>query len=265
MSCTEARPGTCFVVSCRGVCVRVCVWCIWNVWVHISICLTIHTSMCNENIPISLNHARYIPAWYMYMSYFTSCDKCITCWNQQIFILLKTKFKKILQASPKEFEENCELREHGLLEAGFDTFVMTSVCHSSSEVVFWTIGWIVYRELLIGYGVPLIVFRAMLRVLRTYVCVCITLRASWRCHVSIDVDCFYYHSWRNNVVIAFGTLSSFTNYESWVKRMDLWIIMCAWRMTHDSWLMTHDLSLYSYIYIYKYIYIYVYIYVYPCM
>jgi len=22
-------------------------------------------------------------------------------------------------------------------------------------------------------------------------------------------DCFYYHSWRNNVVIAFGTLSSF--------------------------------------------------------
>jgi len=26
------------------------------------------------------------------------------------------------------------------------------------------------------------------------------------CH---DDDCFYYHSWRNNVVIAFGTLSSF--------------------------------------------------------
>jgi len=24
-----------------------------------------------------------------------------------------------------------------------------------------------------------------------------------------DEDCFYYHSWRNNVVIAFGTLSSF--------------------------------------------------------
>jgi len=24
-----------------------------------------------------------------------------------------------------------------------------------------------------------------------------------------DDDCFYYHSWRNNVVIAFGTLSSF--------------------------------------------------------
>jgi len=23
-----------------------------------------------------------------------------------------------------------------------------------------------------------------------------------------DDDCFYYHSWRNNVVIAFGTLSS---------------------------------------------------------
>jgi len=25
---------------------------------------------------------------------------------------------------------------------------------------------------------------------------------------SHDDDCFYYHSWRNNVVIAFGTLSS---------------------------------------------------------
>jgi len=25
-------------------------------------------------------------------------------------------------------------------------------------------------------------------------------------------DCFYYHSWRNNVVIAFGTLSSFLTY-----------------------------------------------------
>ena len=24
----------------------------------------------------------------------------------------------------------------------------------------------------------------------------------------VDDDCFYYHSWRNNVVIAFGTLSS---------------------------------------------------------
>ena len=24
-----------------------------------------------------------------------------------------------------------------------------------------------------------------------------------------DDDCFYYRSWRNNVVIAFGTLSSF--------------------------------------------------------
>ena len=27
--------------------------------------------------------------------------------------------------------------------------------------------------------------------------------------VFYDDDCFYYHSWRNNVVIAFGTLSSF--------------------------------------------------------
>ena len=28
-------------------------------------------------------------------------------------------------------------------------------------------------------------------------------------HYFDDDDCFYYHSWRNNVVIAFGTLSSF--------------------------------------------------------
>jgi len=28
-------------------------------------------------------------------------------------------------------------------------------------------------------------------------------------HLRNDDDCFYYHSWRNNVVIAFGTLSSF--------------------------------------------------------
>ena len=27
-----------------------------------------------------------------------------------------------------------------------------------------------------------------------------------------DDDCFYYHSWRNNVVIAFGTLSSFLTW-----------------------------------------------------
>jgi len=27
--------------------------------------------------------------------------------------------------------------------------------------------------------------------------------------IFVDDDCFYYHSLRNNVVIAFGTLSSF--------------------------------------------------------
>ena len=27
--------------------------------------------------------------------------------------------------------------------------------------------------------------------------------------VSVDDDCFYHYSWRNNVVIAFGTFSSF--------------------------------------------------------
>ena len=30
--------------------------------------------------------------------------------------------------------------------------------------------------------------------------------------VTDDDDCFYYHSWRHNVVIAFGTLSSFLTY-----------------------------------------------------
>jgi len=27
-----------------------------------------------------------------------------------------------------------------------------------------------------------------------------------------DDDCFFYHAWRNNVVIAFGTLASFLTY-----------------------------------------------------
>jgi len=34
-----------------------------------------------------------------------------------------------------------------------------------------------------------------------------------------DADCFYYHSWRNNVVIAFGTLSSFC----------VCLCLCMWR------------------------------------
>ena len=34
------------------------------------------------------------------------------------------------------------------------------------------------------------------------------LRFCFKCNAGDD-DCFYYHSWRNNVVIAFGTLSSF--------------------------------------------------------
>jgi len=34
-----------------------------------------------------------------------------------------------------------------------------------------------------------------------FVCLCL-------CMCVYDDDCFYYHSWRNNVVIAFGTLSS---------------------------------------------------------
>jgi len=38
------------------------------------------------------------------------------------------------------------------------------------------------------------------------ICVCVCV-CRWKC--ACDDDCFYYHSWRNNVVIAFGTLSSF--------------------------------------------------------
>jgi len=33
----------------------------------------------------------------------------------------------------------------------------------------------------------------------------------------VDDDCFYDHSWRNNVVIAFGTLSSFCTYLHFVS------------------------------------------------
>ena len=31
-------------------------------------------------------------------------------------------------------------------------------------------------------------------------------------NLPLDDECFYYHSWRNNSVIAFGTLSSFLTY-----------------------------------------------------
>jgi len=48
-----------------------------------------------------------------------------------------------------------------------------------------------------------------------YICVCKCLlqNNNHKQNIKIilidDDDCFYYHSWRNNVVIAFGTLSSF--------------------------------------------------------
>ena len=46
-----------------------------------------------------------------------------------------------------------------------------------------------------------------------YMCVCVYiyvyLYISKYIHLYNDDACFYYHSWRNNVVIAFGTLSSF--------------------------------------------------------
>ena len=47
-----------------------------------------------------------------------------------------------------------------------------------------------------------------------YVCIQIYMYNVYLIYIHIyiyiyDDDCFYYHSWRNNVVIAFGTLSSF--------------------------------------------------------
>jgi len=42
-----------------------------------------------------------------------------------------------------------------------------------------------------------------------------------------DDDCFYYHTWRNNVVIAIGTLSSFLTSLQWVVRatLSIWKFM----------------------------------------
>jgi len=56
-----------------------------------------------------------------------------------------------------------------------------------------------------------------------YVCayVCVYVHANVVCiymcvYTCDDDDCFYYHSWRNNVVIAFGTLSSLCVYTKYV-------------------------------------------------
>ena len=41
---------------------------------------------------------------------------------------------------------------------------------------------------------------------------CVSVYHTRRAFLSVcrlDDDCFYYHSWRNNVVIVFGVLSSF--------------------------------------------------------
>jgi len=53
---------------------------------------------------------------------------------------------------------------------------------------------------------------------------CHTLQHSW-CLKDIRIslwydDCFYYHLWRNNVVIAFGTLSSFLTQLHIVRKKD---------------------------------------------
>jgi len=39
-------------------------------------------------------------------------------------------------------------------------------------------------------------------------CLCLSGLLGLVVVLGADDDCFYYHSWRNNVVIAFGTLSS---------------------------------------------------------
>jgi len=50
----------------------------------------------------------------------------------------------------------------------------------------------------------------------------------WYMYVCVFVyvrdDCFYYHSWRNNVVIAFGTLSSFLVCDNQIYNCIRWHI-----------------------------------------
>jgi len=48
-------------------------------------------------------------------------------------------------------------------------------------------------------------------------------------NVRDDDDCFYYHSWRNNVVIAFGTLSSFVKALSYAFVLDADVGRALWR------------------------------------
>jgi len=44
-------------------------------------------------------------------------------------------------------------------------------------------------------------------------------RTLYVCTYTYDDDCFYYHSWRNNVVIAFGTLSSLKLVGWWFEKI----------------------------------------------
>jgi len=57
------------------------------------------------------------------------------------------------------------------------------------------------KILIFFFRVAAAAIRATCELRRKCVCMCVC--------VCDDDDCFYYHSWRNNVVLAFGTLSSF--------------------------------------------------------
>jgi len=60
-----------------------------------------------------------------------------------------------------------------------------------------------------------------------------------------DDDCFYYHSWRNNVVIAFGTLSSLSTSDIVVNAyLQIWVfywsqhVTCQCMYTYSSILLS---------------------------
>jgi len=78
-----------------------------------------------------------------------------------------------------------------------------------------------------------------------HICICTHMCI----HRYYDDDCFDYHSWRNNVVVAFGTFSSFPIY------------MCKMCIHRRISMNTH-IYIYIYIYIYMYIYTHIDIFVY---
>jgi len=73
-----------------------------------------------------------------------------------------------------------------------------------------------------------------------------------------DDDCFYYHSWRNKVVIAFGTLSSFYHIrQQYAKIKFIANVVCVFVTTvrlyiHISYTATISKSIYIAIYMHIY-------------